>query len=137
MKDFRTFTHAIPLTEKTTVVFNDEGFANTVEDKIAMAHEYDNLFIAWPGEYETHVFEATGEQILEVLVPEPAFKVGDPVRVTKVLGRVEIGMVGVVRVVDGEVFGVELAGYRHGHNLGGAINNSRGYWLYATHLEAA
>jgi hypothetical protein len=139
MKDFRAFTSRIPLADKTVVVFGERGFANTAEDKIEMAKAAggDCLYIAWPGEHETHVFAATGEQILGVLAPMAKFEVGDLVRLTRAYGRAaEIGLVGAIRVVRGNSVGVEFAGF-DGHMLQGAIKVNRGYWVPSSHLEAA
>lgn len=139
MKAFRKFTKAIPLAEKTTVLTDGfSGFANTVEEKLAMAREaYNTLYIAWPGEHETHIFQATSADVIGVLAPTPpAFAVGDLVRVRPEydLLSAKAGLVGVVRLLgpspsgDKTKVGVALAGYRGG-DLQGRISTRNGAWI--------
>ena len=71
MKAFRQFTDRIPLYDPTVVMHSPSiGFANTVREKINLARSvrsYSPLYIAWPGKFETHVFQATPAEVLAVL----------------------------------------------------------------------
>jgi len=59
----KTFTHSLPLAERTTVMFDTEGFfANSVDDKMELLTDRKlPLFAAWPGTYETHVFKLVSQ----------------------------------------------------------------------------
>ena len=91
MKDFRKFTHAMPLAERTTVLFNANGFANTVNEKLAMAKGAKKargaaaaLYAAWPGATETHVFVVTPAEVVEALAQQ------EPVTITLTRQQAEL-----------------------------------------------
>ena len=134
MRAFRKFTSAVPLKERTVVLTDGKrGFANLVSEKIAMAKaaKSRDLYVAWPGSYDTHVFKVTGKEVLAQLAPPPqAFKVGDLVRVkAERMGQPPVGTVGVVRCIGGaDVYvGVEFPRPFRGHSLMGRLVGTRAF----------
>lgn len=144
MKTFRSFTSAIPLTEKTVVLTDGKaGFANTVEDKVAMAKGAKKraLYVAWPGAIETHVFKVTGADVLKALTPTEPFKVGDLVRVVVQYTTGPLpGTLGVIRTLDspsGRNIGVEWVGFKGHGGVKGARRDRSGWFVPANTIEAA
>lgn len=153
MKTFRKFTSAIPLAERTTVLFNANGFANTVDEKRAMAARAKTargaaarrLYAAWPGEYDTHVFTVTPDEVIGALTPKPAIKVGDLVKLVKPYGgstAPAVGSIGVVRQVRPDMgrlaVSVEWADYARGHDNGYGISGKTSGWKVGfEHIERA
>lgn len=159
-KDFRTYTHAMPLAERTTVLFNELGFANTTDEKLAMAkaaqraagaiaRRQNALKVAWPGDYDTHVFAITPEQVIEHLTPKPAIAVGDLVKCIVRWGgsytnSPAVGSIGVVRKVrrgGGDLeYGVEWVGFTTGNDLDGILPTERrnkGWYVGAKNITKA
>jgi hypothetical protein len=153
MKDFRKFTHSMPLAERTTVLFNERGFANTPDEKLAMARAAQAgqksrsltarrdsvLRAAWPGTFATHVFTVTPEEVIEALAPKPTVKVGDLVKLVKPYGGTtapQVGAIGVVRSIDTTegpnsrlAVGIEWANYTRGHSLDNKLDpDSKSGW---------
>jgi hypothetical protein len=159
-KMFRTYTHAMPLDERTCVLFNEDGFANTVEEKLSLARTAQRatgaiarrrtaLRAAWPGSLDTHVFAVTPEQVIERLSPKPAFKVGDIVKLATKWGGAyamspAAGTIGVIRRHNpgcGDLeYGVEWAGFTTGNDLDGDLRGTKrnaGWSVGAKHIVAA
>jgi hypothetical protein len=140
MSAFRSYTSKIPMAESTTVLIDPwEGFANTVTDKLAMAKAFKarfngltKLLVAWPGEYNTHVFSVPADDVISALQPEPAIAVGDLVRVTAGFCNAKAGMIGVVRIIDNGELGIEFADFVDGHSLDSTLRGTRaraGQWV--------
>lgn len=75
-KSFRSYTGTIPMDDKTVVMHDSRGFANTLREKIDMLRSStDNyVYVAWPGKIETHIFRGTPGDVLGALI-EKAYPV--------------------------------------------------------------
>jgi len=68
--------------------------------------------------------------------PPPAFQVGDEVTITRGRGRLEVGHVGTIRLIDApNLYGVEIPGIGGGTYLGGILSEPYGWYCTSDILE--